>query len=89
MVEACPTCDTLWRLYSRAIENLQDLSGKHRDARDKGDQNGVEVLAHEMTIAELTLPAVRREIRRHHHTNHNGSQSNQKQPPKNQAQPQR
>jgi hypothetical protein len=89
MVEACPTCDTLWRLYSRAVENLQDLSGKHRDARDKGDQNGVDVLAHEITIAESALPVVRREIRRHHVATHGDRQSNQKQQPKSQLQNQK
>ena len=70
MVEGCPVCDTLWRLYSQAADNLHELNGKHRDARGKGDQNTVEILAHEITIAESALPVVRRELRRHEMTRH-------------------
>jgi hypothetical protein len=74
MVETCPTCDTLWRLYTRAIDNLRDLLGKHRDARDKGDQNSAGVLAHEIAIAESALPVVRRELRRHEIAHHGNPQ---------------
>ena len=77
MVEACPVCDTLWRLYTQAADNLRELNGKHRDARDKGDQNTAEILAHEITIVESALPVVRRELRRHavaRHANGNGDQ---------------
>jgi len=74
MVEACPVCDTLWRLYTQAADNLQELSGKHRDARSKGDQNTVEILAHEITVAESALPVVRRELRRHELARHSGGQ---------------
>jgi hypothetical protein len=80
MVEACPVCDTLWRLYTQAADNLHELNGKHRDARGKGDQNTVEILAHEITIAESALPVVRRELRRHEVTRHaNNGQGDQKQ----------
>jgi hypothetical protein len=79
MVEACPVCDTLWRLYSKAADNLHELNGKHRDARGAGDQNTVEILAHEITIAESALPVVRRELRRHELTRHANGQGDQKQ----------
>jgi hypothetical protein len=79
MVEACPVCDTLWRLYSQAAGNLHELNGKHRDARGAGDQNTVEILAHEITIAESALPVVRRELRRHEMTRHANGQADQKQ----------
>jgi len=78
MVEACPVCDTLWRLYSQAADNLHELNGKFRDARSKGDQNTAEILGHEITIAESALPVVRRELRRHEvsrHTNGRGDKS--------------
>ena len=78
MVEACPVCDTLWRLYTQAADNLRELSGKHRDARDKGDQNTAEILAHEITIAESALPVVRRELRRHEMTRHANGQGEHK-----------
>ena len=78
MVEACPVCDTLWRLYSQAADNLHELNGKHRDARGKGDQNTVEILSHEITIAESALPVVRRELRRHELTRHANGQGEQK-----------
>lgn len=78
MVEACPVCDTLWRLYTQAVDNIRELSGKHRDARDKGDQNAAEILAHEITIAESALPTVRRELRRHEMGRHNHRQENEK-----------
>jgi hypothetical protein len=79
MVEACPVCDTLWRLYSQAAGNLHELNGKHRDARGSGDQNTVEILAHEITIAESALPVVRRELRRHEMTRHANGQGDRKQ----------
>jgi len=63
-------CDTLWRLYSQAADNLHELNGKYRDARGKGDQNTVEILAHEIAIAESALPLVRREVRRHERARH-------------------
>ena len=71
MVEACPVCDTLWRLYGRASENLHELIGKHTDSRDKGDRNSTDLLAHEIAIAESALGAVRRELRRHEVARHN------------------
>jgi hypothetical protein len=79
MVEACPVCDVLWRLYSQAAGNLHELNGKHRDARGKGDANTVEILAHEIAIAESALPAVRRELRRHEAERHGNGQRDQKQ----------
>jgi hypothetical protein len=86
MVEACAVCDTLWRLYGRATDNLHELVGKHGDAREKGDQNSVEVLSHEVTIAESTLGLVRREIRRHERSRHGDRQENQKPQPKEEGQ---
>ena len=74
MVEACPVCDTLWRLYTQAADNLHELSGKHSDARGKGDQTTVDILAHEISIAESTLPVVRRELRRHEMVRHRNGQ---------------
>ncbi|HUB79886.1 MAG TPA: hypothetical protein VMB03_13860 [Bryobacteraceae bacterium] len=74
MVEACPVCDTLWRLYSQAADNLHELNGKLRDARGKGDHHTVEILAHEITIAESALPVVRRELRRHESARHANGQ---------------
>jgi hypothetical protein len=79
MVEACPVCDVLWRLYTQAADNLHELNGKHRDARGKGDQNTVDILAHEITIAESALPVVRRELRRHEAARHGNAQGDQKQ----------
>lgn len=75
MIEACPVCDTLWRLYSQAADNLHELNGKFRDARGKGDQNTAEILGHEITIAESALPVVRRELRRHEMTRHSNGHS--------------
>ncbi len=74
MIETCPVCDTLWRLYGRAVDNLRDLVGKYGDARDKGDRSSVEILAHEITIAESALRAVRHELRRHEVTRHGNRQ---------------
>jgi hypothetical protein len=76
MVEACPVCDVLWRLYTQAADNLHELNGKHRDARGAGDQNTVEILAHEIAIAESALPVVRRELRRHEETRHRNGNGN-------------
>ena len=81
MVEACPVCDTLWRLYSQAADNLQELNGKYRDARGQGDSNTLEILSHEITIVESALPVVRRELRRHElsrHSNGEGEKKSQK-----------
>ena len=86
MVESCPVCDTLWRLYGQAADNLRDLIGKHRDQRDKGDHNSVEILSHEIDISESALSAVRRELRRHETARHGEKQENQKGQPKQQAQ---
>jgi hypothetical protein len=77
MVEACPVCDTLWRLYKQATDNLQALVGKHADVRGQGDQNSVEILSHEITIGESTLGAVRRELRRHEGLRHANRQEKQ------------
>jgi hypothetical protein len=82
MVEACPVCDTLWRLYKQATDNLQALVGKHADLRGQGDQNSVEILSHEITIGESSLRAVRRELRRHEDARH----GNQKPQPKEEGQ---
>jgi hypothetical protein len=84
MVEACPVCDVLWRLYAQASNNLHELNGKHRDARGAGDSNTVEILTHEIVIAESALPVVRRELRRHEQARHaNGDQKkDQKKEPK-------
>jgi hypothetical protein len=65
MVEACPVCDTLWRLYAKAVENLKELVGKLSDLRGQGDQHNVEILTHEVSIAEASLQAVGRELRQH------------------------
>lgn len=70
MVEGCPVCDTLWRLYIQAANKLQELNGKHRVARDEGDEETVDILAHRVAIAESTLPVVRRELRRHETARH-------------------
>jgi hypothetical protein len=82
MVEACPICDTLWRLYKQATDNLQTLVGKHADLRGQGDKNSVEILSHEITIGESSLRAVRRELRRHEGVRHD----NQKSQPKEEGQ---
>jgi hypothetical protein len=89
MVEACPVCDTLWRLYGRATDNLHSLVGKHSEARDKGDPNSVEILAHEITIGESALRAVRIELRRHEGARHGNRQENQRAQPKEQMQEQK
>jgi hypothetical protein len=86
MVESCPVCDTLWRLYKQATDNLQTLVGKHADLRGQGDQNSVEILSHEITIGESTLRAVRRELRRHEDARHANRQENRKSQPKEEGQ---
>lgn len=78
MVEACPVCDTLWRLYTKAIENLQELVGKCSEARGKGDQTTAEILSHEITIAESALRTVRRELKRHETGRHENRQNDQR-----------
>jgi hypothetical protein len=87
MVEACPVCDVLWRLYAQASDNLHELNGKHRDARGKGDEKTVEILTHEIVIAESALPVVRRELRRHELVRHANGQSDQKKDQKKKEQP--
>jgi hypothetical protein len=82
VIEACPVCDTLWRLYARAIENLKELVGKHADARGRGDQNTVEILAHEIPISESALRAVSLQLRRHKDARHKDGPKQQ--PPPNQ-----
>ena len=72
MTEACGTCDTLWRLYGLAVDHLQGLVGKHSDARGKGDRQTVEILTHEVAIAEASLRAVRRELGHHDRRRHGG-----------------
>ena len=80
MPDTCPTCDTLWRLYSVATGNHQTLVGKHSDARSQGDGKNLEILDHEISIAESAVRAVRRELRRHELSRHNHlPQENQKQ----------
>ena len=70
MIEACSICDTLWRLYAKAAENLHELVGKHSDAKGNGGGNNVELFDHEIAIAESSLRAVRHEIRRHEAARH-------------------
>ena len=79
MVEACPVCDTLWRLYAKAVENLHELVGKRTEAHDRGDQNTLEILTCEISIAQSALPVVRRELRRHEASRHAARQENHKQ----------
>jgi hypothetical protein len=76
VTEACPVCDTLWRLYSVAADNHHTLVGKHNDACGKGDQRNFEILSHEITIAESALCAVRRELRRHEGARHPAARAN-------------
>jgi hypothetical protein len=70
VTEACPVCDTLWRLYAAAEDNLHTLVDKHGDARGRGDRNTFEILSHELTIAESAVRSVRRELRRHEVARH-------------------
>jgi len=77
VIEACPTCDTLWRLYAKAADNLRDLVEKHADFRAKGDQITAEILSHEITIAESSLHVVRRELQRHEGGRHSGRRAEQ------------
>jgi hypothetical protein len=72
MVEACPVCDTLWRLYGKAVANLQELVSKLTDGRGQGDQHNVEILTHEVNIAESSVRAVGRELRQHEKEHHAG-----------------
>lgn len=85
VTEACPVCDTLWRLYAKATDNLRELVGKHGDARGQGDQNTVEILTHEINVAESSVHAVGHELRHHHdtrHANQPNQPSNNKEAPK-------
>jgi hypothetical protein len=72
-MEACHTCDTLWRLYDKATENLRELVGKHRDSRANGEQHTIEILSHELNIAESSVRVVRYELRRHETARHRNS----------------
>jgi len=66
----CPICDTFWRLYGRAVENLHELVRKHRDERDRADKCSCEMLEYEIAIAESTLHSIRAERRRHERRRH-------------------
>lgn len=68
------------RLYVRVADNLKELIGRHADARAKGDQNSVAILAHEIPIPESALRAVSRELRRHEASRHRDGKGQQ--PPK-------
>ena len=78
VTEACGVCDTLWRLYGQATDNLRTLVEKHRDGRGQGDQTTVEILSAEITIAESGLRAVRKELRRHEESRHANRQEKSK-----------
>ena len=78
VTEACPVCDTLWRLYGVATDNHHTLVGKRGDARDNGEHHTLEILTHEITIAESALGAVRRELRRHERSRHGNPQEKAK-----------
>jgi len=77
-VPQCSLCETFWRLYAHAADNLQELVGKHRNARDGDDRNSMEMLAHEIAIAESTLRTVRRELHRHELARHRSHQQEKK-----------
>ena len=77
-VPQCPLCETFWRLYARAADNLQELVGKHRNAQDGDDRNSIEMLAHEITIAGSALRSVRLELRRHERARHVAQQPEKK-----------
>ncbi len=74
MTEACPTCDTLWRLYAKAAENLRELITKHGEARASADRKNVEILGHEVAIAESAVHSVGEQLRRHDETRHGAKQ---------------
>ena len=78
MTEACPVCDTLWRLYSVAAENHHTLVGKHAEARGAGTGKTAEILDHEIAIAESAFRAVRQELRRHDKARHSDRQNRRK-----------
>lgn len=67
---ACSICDTFWRLYAHAVENLHELVRKHRDVYDRGDKNSMEMLDYEIAIAESTLHSIRQERLRHDQLRH-------------------
>jgi hypothetical protein len=69
-VPQCPLCETFWRLYARATDNLSELVSKHKAARDGDDRNSIEMLAHEIAIAESALRSVRLELHRHESYRH-------------------
>lgn len=69
-VTQCPLCETFWRLYAKGVDNLRDLTEKHKGARDGDDRNSAEMLAHEIVIAESALRSVRLELRRHEAERH-------------------
>jgi hypothetical protein len=70
MTEICSVCDTLWRLYLRALDNLKELAEKHGESRSKGDRNSVEILGYEIMIAEASLRSVQIAIRHHETAQH-------------------
>ena len=76
----CAICDTFWRLYTRAVENLHELVRKHGDMRDRGDSGSCEMLSYEIAIAESTLRAIRVERRRHDRIRHRPQQPEAKKP---------
>jgi hypothetical protein len=78
VTEACPVCDTLWRLYSVATENHHTLVGKHAEARGTGTGKTAEILDHEIAIAESAFRAVRQELRRHDRARHGDSPDKRK-----------
>jgi hypothetical protein len=79
-VTQCPLCETFWRLYEKAADNLRELIGKHKSARDGDDRNSIEILAHEIAIAEASLRSVRLELRRHESERHGQGQPKAKDP---------
>lgn len=83
----CPICDTFWRLYSRAVENLHELVGKHRDMRERGDNSSREMLEYEIAIAESTLHNIRHELRRHEEVRHSAAPQQPKPQPAQAGQP--
>ena len=78
----CPLCETFWRLYGRAAENLTELVSKHQNALGGEDRNSTEMLAHEIAIAEASLRSVRKELRRHELGRHANHQPQKKAPEK-------
>jgi hypothetical protein len=65
-------------LYEKAADNLRELIGKHKNARDGDDRNSLEMLSHEIGIAEASLRTVRLELRRHESERHGQAQTKAK-----------